>query len=399
MPWKGQSDLERILIIGGGATGAALAHDLTLRGFKIIVVEKGSLLSGTSGRHHGLLHSGARYALHDVETARECYAENQILRRLAPQAIEANDGLFVALTDQDMGHLDKFLDHCKAAGIPTRTLTASQAKTLEPGLNKDLKCAVQVPDATMDAWRLPMHFFATAHANGAQIRPFTHVEKLSISAGRVTGVTVKSLRSGNSRHLTADLVVNATGPWAGQITALAGLESPVQPGPGVMVSVTGRLNNMVINRLQPAGEGDILVPQRNLTVIGSTAWLATNPDQVELPRAHIQQLYASGAQLIPALGKSKIHATWCACRPLIQFKETGDPMRISRGFACIDHQEQDDLEGMISVVGGKATTLRAMAQESADLICKKSRRQIACTTDRTPLHPYRQLMQSPKDWI
>lgn len=84
--------MERILIIGGGGTGGALAHDLTLRGFDVTLVEKGSLLSGTSGRHHGLLHSGARYVFHDVETARECYAENQILRRLTPQAIESNMG-------------------------------------------------------------------------------------------------------------------------------------------------------------------------------------------------------------------------------------------------------------------------------------------------------------------
>ena len=94
--------MERILIIGGGCTGAALAHDLRLRGFEVTLVERGSLLSGTSGRHHGLLHSGARYALHDIETARECYVENQILRRLAPQAIEPNDGLFVALDDRDV---------------------------------------------------------------------------------------------------------------------------------------------------------------------------------------------------------------------------------------------------------------------------------------------------------
>lgn len=88
--------MDRILIIGGGC-GIALAHDLSLRGFAVTLVERGELTCGTTGRHHGLLHSGTRYAMNDADTAAECYAENQILRRIAPQAIEPNDGLFVAL--------------------------------------------------------------------------------------------------------------------------------------------------------------------------------------------------------------------------------------------------------------------------------------------------------------
>lgn len=249
--------MERILIIGGGGTGGALAHDLVLRGYDVTLVEKGSLLSGTSGRHHGLLHSGARYALHDVKTARECYRENQILRKLAPQAIEPNDGLFVALNDADMDYQGPFLKRCKAAGIPTRVLNATRALQLEPALHPGLKGAVQVPDASMDAWRLPLHFFATARANGAAVFPFCQVEGFRKSSRVVTGAWVLDLRSGRRRTLSADIIVNAAGPWAGKVAALAGLDVPVRPGPGVMVSLADRYCNMVINRLHPAGEGDI----------------------------------------------------------------------------------------------------------------------------------------------
>jgi glycerol-3-phosphate dehydrogenase len=117
--------------------------------------------------------------LHDLETARECFAENQTLRRLAPQAIEANDGLFVALNDRDMDLHDTFVARCNEAGIPIRSLTAKQARTLEPGLAEDIKAAVQVPDASVDAWRLPLHFFATAYANGATILPYIRVDDLT----------------------------------------------------------------------------------------------------------------------------------------------------------------------------------------------------------------------------
>ncbi len=391
--------MERILIIGGGGTGGALAHDLTLRGFTVTLVEKGSLLSGTSGRHHGLLHSGARYVLHDLETARECYAENQILRRLAPQAIEPNDGLFVALDDADMGYQKQFVHRCRLAGIPTRVLSASRAMALEPALNPMLKGAVQVPDATMDAWRLPLHFFATAQANGARILLFHNVEDLIIKAGHVTGATVKDLRSAKSTTFSADLVINAAGPWASQIAALADLETLVRPGPGVMVAISGRKVHMVINRLHPAGEGDILVPQRNQTILGTTAWLAEDPDQVGLPLDHVDRLRHLAARLLPGINREPVHAAWSASRPLIQNHGDQDPMRISRGFACIDHKHRDGLEGLVSAVGGKATTLRAMAQETSDLICVKTGRSIACKTDSTPLLPYRRFLQSCGQWI
>lgn len=392
--------MEHILIIGGGGTGAALAHDLCLRGFKTMLVEQGSLLSGTSGRHHGLLHSGARYALHDVETARECYEENQILRRLAPQAIEPNDGLFVALNDKDKSYEKRLVEQCEAAGIPTRTLTAAQALALEPALFPDLKSAVQVPDATMDAWRLPLHFFATSKANGAAIQPFHRVENLLRHNGQITGAGLTDLRTGETRTCHADLVINAAGPWAGQVAALADLNVPVRPGPGVMVSVPGRLCHMVINRLQPAGEGDIIVPQRNLTVVGTTAWLADDPDRVQLPPDHADKLIGMGSRMMPVLATSKVHAVWSASRPLLIHDGDQDPMRISRGFTCIDHLERDGVEGMISLVGGKATTIRAMAEEAVDLICRKTGRDIACTTAATPLLPYRHMMQTKKDeWI
>src|SRR5512141_2728853 len=119
------ADRAHILIVGGGV-GGALAHDLTQRGFRVTLLERGELLSGASGRHHGLLHSGARYVLHDPEAAAECRAENAVLRRIAPQAIEANGGLFVAVDDEDLSHRAAFFDGCRAAGIPVEPLAAAQ---------------------------------------------------------------------------------------------------------------------------------------------------------------------------------------------------------------------------------------------------------------------------------
>ena len=386
--------MEHILIIGGGI-GGAIAHDLTQRGYSVTLFEKGELLSGSTGRHHGLLHSGARYALHDVETARECFLENQILRRIAPQGLEQNDGLFVAIEDEDMAYRERFLERCRTAGIPVKELSPARALLMEPALNPRLKAAVQVPDATMDAWRLGLHFFASALNAGARIFPFHEVMAINCTGRKAHEVVVHDHTTHKTHRIQGDIIVNAAGPWAGKIAAKLDLSLPVTPGPGVMVSVKKRLTHMVINRLHPAGEGDILVPQRNLSILGTTVWLADDPDQVNLPPEHVQQIIENGTLLVPLVAEVPLHAAWCASRPLVEaFDDKTDPMKSSRSFICLDHARQDGIEGLISIVGGKATTMRAMAEHVADMVNAKTGRDIPCRTHHTPLAHYRQFCRS-----
>ena len=126
-----------ILIVGGGGTGGALAHDLALRGLRVTLVERGELTSGTTGRHHGLLHSGGRYAVNDRESAVECIEENMILRRICPGSFECNDGLFVAVEDEDLEYLEPLrgglrgLRHPRAAADARRG-TARSSRTSTP---------------------------------------------------------------------------------------------------------------------------------------------------------------------------------------------------------------------------------------------------------------------------
>jgi len=384
--------MEKIVVIGGGI-GGAIAHDLALRGFSVVVLEKGELCCGSTGRHHGLLHSGARYALHDVATAAECMTENRILRAIAPQAVEQNDGLFVALDDADMVHYRQFIINCEDAGIPCRELITVDARSMEPELSPTIKAAVQVPDATMDAWRLAMHFFASARANGADIRPFSEVVGLLANNGAITGVEVRDHR----RHATyvekADMVVNATGPWAGKIAALLDIHLPMKPSPGVMVSMQPRLTGMVINRLHPAGEGDIVVPQRNQSILGTSAWIADDPDAVRTPADHVRQMVDLCAQMLPQLAQLPVVAAWSASRPLLVSATEEDPTKISRASQVIDHALADGVEGLLSVVGGKATTMRAMAQKVVDRVCAIAGREIPCATGHTVLKHYRRFFR------
>lgn len=379
-----------VVVIGGGGTGAAIIHDLMLRGFSATLVERGELTSGTTGRHHGQLHSGARYAVGDREIARECMEEVRILQKIAPEALEMNYGLFVALTDEDVAFAPRFIEACEESTIPTREIPVDQALRMEPNLNPAIRRAVQVPDGTIDAWRLPLHFFATAKANGADIRTFTEVVEILSSGGTVTGVRVRELASGREYDIAADMVVSAAGAWAAKVASLGGVDIPVTPGPGTMVAVKKRLNNMVISHLHEAGDGDIIVPQRGLSIIGSTQWQTDDPDTVEVPKADIDYLMERAADLMPVFAETPFHAAWSASRPLAgASSNVEDGRKLSRDFIAIDHGQSDGLSGFVSVIGGKATVLRAMGEKTVDLICELFGVQEECSTADTPLLPHR----------
>ncbi len=377
-------------MIGGGGTGAALAYDLALRGLSVTLVEKGELTSGTTGRHHGQLHSGARYALGDRTIARECYEETLILRRIVPEAIEYNGGLFVALDEEEAELAPTFVEACRESGIPAREIEPRRACELEPAINPAIRRAVWVPDGSFDAFRVPLAFFAAARRLGAEIRPWVEVVGFERSNGRIVAAHLIDRLSQTAREerLEADFFVSATGAWAGKVGALAGVDVPITPAPGAMLAVRGRLTDRVLSRLRRASDGDILVPQRGLSIIGSTERLADNPDAVLPTEAEAEFLKRAGAELAPTFAKAEVHAVWAAARPLAG-RASGEGRSISRDFAVIDHSSRDGLSGFATVIGGKATVLRAMAEKSADLVCRLLGVEASCDTARYALPSWR----------
>jgi glycerol-3-phosphate dehydrogenase len=252
-----------------------------------------------------------------------------------------------------------------------------------------LKAAVWVPDATMDAMRLPLRFFASARRNGADLHPFTEVTGLLRHGALVTGVAVHDHLSGRDAEVQADLVVNATGPWCERLAGMAGADVPVRPSPGVLLALRGRLCNLVVNRLHPAGDGDIVLPQRALSVVGTSAWVVTDPDDLDVPEEHVQAMYREGARLVPAVATADFRAAWSAARPLVGAAGgTASGRQLSRTFKCFDHAVTDGVEGFVTITGGKATTLRAMAEAAADVVCAKLGVQASCRTRETVLEPH-----------
>ncbi len=245
-----------VIIIGGGATGAGIARDCARRGLRCILLERHDIATGATGRNHGLLHSGARYAVTDGESARECIEENRILKRIAHHCIERTDGLFITLPQDSLDYQQQFIAACRQADIDAEAIDPQLALRLEPAANPALIGAVRVPDGTVDPFRLTAANMLDAREHGAQILTYHQVVGLLRSGDRVTGVRVYDHQNQRRYELHASVVVNAAGIWGQQIAEYADLRIRMFPAKGALLILGHRINNMVINRCRkPAGGG------------------------------------------------------------------------------------------------------------------------------------------------
>ena len=127
-----------VIIIGGGATGAGIARDCALRGINCILLERRDIATGATGRNHGLLHSGARYAVNDQESAEECIKENKILRNIARHCVDETEGLFITLPEDSLDYQKTFIESCTKSGIEAVAIDPKLAQIMEPSVNPDL---------------------------------------------------------------------------------------------------------------------------------------------------------------------------------------------------------------------------------------------------------------------
>ena len=152
-----------VLVIGGGATGAGVAWDAALRGLDVVLADRLDLCEGTSGRFHGLLHSGGRYAVKDPRAAEECIVENRVLRRIVPDCIEDTGGLFVTTPYDPPEYADQFAEGCRATDVDCEEIEPREALEQEPRLNPGISRAFRVPDAGIDAWKTVWALARGAH--------------------------------------------------------------------------------------------------------------------------------------------------------------------------------------------------------------------------------------------
>lgn len=386
-----------VIIIGGGATGAGTARDCALRGLRVLLVERFDFATGATGRNHGLLHSGARYAVTDKESATECIKENMILRKIARHCVEENDGLFITLPEDDLAYQSTFVKSCQEAGINAEIIDPDLAKRMEPSVNPSIIGAVKVPDGSVDPFRLTLANVLDARAHGAQILPYHEVLSLIKEQGRVIGVCVYDRKTKEQKTYYARLVINAGGIWGHGIAEMAGVRVNMFPAKGSLLIFGHRVNNIVLNRCRKPANADILVPGDTICLIGTTSSrvgfdevddMRVTPDEVDL-------LLREGEKLAPSLAATRILRAYAGVRPLVASDDDPTGRNISRGIVLLDHEVRDGVPGFVTITGGKLMTYRLMAEWATDLACKKLGVDKACVTKDEPLPGSRSEQNEP----
>ena len=394
-----------IVVVGGGATGVGVARDAAMRGLKTVLLERADLGQGTSGRFHGLLHSGGRYVVSDPESATECAQENRVVGRIHAHAIERTGGLFVVTPEDDLEFSERFLKGARETGVPAEEISLGEALRQEPRLNPGIKRAFAVQDASVDGWQMIWGAARSAREYGATVLTYHKVTDIvteTISEGnaqaptgvaanapaaqrRVVAVKAHGLKTGDDLTIHCRFVVNAAGAWAGHLAEMAGIESvEIVAGRGIMIAMNHRMVNHVVNRCVYPADGDIIVPDHTVAIIGTTDQRAEDPDHLEIPRREVQQMLDAGEHMVPGFRQLRAVHAWAGARPLIRDKRVSDAdtRHMSRGMSVLDHGEMDGLAGMVTVAGGKLTTYRLMAKKTVDVVCEQLGHQAVCTTDQ-----------------
>ncbi|MCJ7569245.1 MAG: anaerobic glycerol-3-phosphate dehydrogenase subunit GlpA [Anaerolineales bacterium] len=388
----------QVLVIGGGATGLGIAWDAALRGLKVVLIEQSDIAQGTSGRHHGLLHSGGRYVLSDPVSARDCASENKILKQIAAHTIEDTGGLFVATPADPVDYPDRWLSACSQLNVPAEEISLSSMLVREPLLNPRISRSFLVQDASIDSFDLAHALVKGIREHGGVVLLRHRLESLIRHQDRLVEAKIRNVSNGKSQRLSASIFINAAGPWAKTIAAMAGIEMPLALGKGTLVAMSHRLVNTVVNRCKPPSDGDIIVPVGTVSILGTTDVPVKEPTSLDIEPWEVDLLLAEGDLLLPGLRDSRPLRTWAGIRPLYQPSENGNSQTraLLRAHVVLDHEGTDGLQGFISVIGGKLTTYRLMAEETVDRICNKLEIEQKCSTASTPLlHESRQSYSLP----
>lgn len=377
------SSRPRVAVVGGGATGCGVARDLTMRGFEVTLIEFGDLGSGTSSRFHGMLQSGARYAVSDTTYAAECMRERLTIAEIAPEAVEQTGGLFVSLPEDPPDFAERFLAGCAGADIPVAELDPKVVMAEEPAISREVVRAFSVPDATVQSWRLVNLLADDVVRRGGTVLTRHQVTGFDIDGGRVTAVHVASGVEGQ-RRIEVDAVVNAAGPWSARVADMAGAGVDLQLTKGSILVLAHRVVRRAVNRCRPATSHDIIVPTGTVSLFGTTSEVVDDPDTTRVRPSEIQELLDGAEALVPAVRELRMLRAWAGVRPLVKPQSWPEDRPLPRRHAVIDHAEAG-VEGFITVCGGSLTTHRSMAEDVSNHLCRRFGINQPCRTSDTPL--------------
>ncbi|MBI4341764.1 MAG: glycerol-3-phosphate dehydrogenase/oxidase [Candidatus Omnitrophica bacterium] len=392
-----------VLIIGGGIVGAGIARDAAMRGLKAALVEQGDFGSGTSSKTSKLIHGGLRY----LEQGRlrlvfESLRERAILRRIAAGSVHPRSLLLpvyegdarpawkihAGLWLYDLLAVGRNLPACAdgAAGRRThRWLSARRALALEPSLRVDgLRAAGLYADCQMDDARVCLANVLQAAGFGAVVGNYLRVRTLLSADGQVCGALVEDVLTGRMVEIHARVVVNATGPWADDLRRLSDPDAPrrLAPTKGIHLILPRLAQEALFVQSRADGRMLFILPWDGYSLVGTTeSSVHESPEALRPEPDEVGYLLAEVNRVLPGshAADRDVIAAFAGARPLLA--HAGSAATASR-----EHRIEIDRRGLVSVMGGKFTTYRLMAEQTVDLLVRRHRwKEERCLTDQVSL--------------
>jgi len=397
-----KTDLYDILIVGGGITGAGIARDAAMRGYKVALIDKGDFASGTSSKSSKLVHGGVRYLeLFEFGLVFEASRERRTLSQIAPHLVRPLPFLFPVYRDArwpgwmiDIGlwmydGLALFRNFKRHEMFSNQEIVR-RMKGIDVG---NINGGAHYYDGQVDDARLTLETIRTAHRHGAVIANYVQVDALLKADGRVTGVQTHDTLRGEKVEIHARVVVNATGPWTDTLLQLDDPHAPcrMRPTKGVHILVAREKiggDSAVAFPAHSDGRLMFVIPWGQFSIIGTTDTdYEGDYDKVYADAADVDYVIAAAQHAFPGapLQKSDVISTYAGLRPLVS-QQGKSATKTSR-----EHEIWTTASGLVTIAGGKLTTYRSMAEELVNLVANQLRREFdilpkeRCLTAKTPL--------------
>jgi len=402
-----------LLVIGGGIHGALAAWDATLRGLSVALIERGDFGSATSQNSLKIIHGGLRY-LQDgnLSRIRTMARERTTWMKIAPHLVHpltclmptrrkisrSRLALGGALVLNDLLSFDRnrFADPQKY--LPAgKVISKQELSRLLPGYDLDRSTGAAVwHDAQIhNSERLLLEFILSAVEQGAEAANYVEATGFLKKESHIDGVRARDVLTGESFDIRAKIVVNCAGAWIEELLEQADTSSEYSTSIAMNVivdQVWSRLAAGLPSRPEEGGRSQILffVPWRNKTMIGTwhLPW-KHSPDQFNMTEAVVAKFIAEINTAHPALNLSMDmvhHVTW-GFLPVNRKDAHAIPVKLTRDGVVVDHQRKDGISGLVSVLGVKYTTARAVAEQAIDMAVEKlSLKTAKCQTQTRPVH-------------
>ena len=387
-----------LIVIGGGIIGAGIARDAALRGLKTLLVEKDDFSYGTTSRSSRLVHGGLRY-LRQLwfGLVRQDLKEREILLNIAPHLVHRLPFIIPLLKSKPFYRLSlplgMYMYGLLSIGerVPSwKHLSRQETLQLDPcfaEVNGLLGSYVYYDCQAEFMERLCLENVISANENGACTINHAMVTRILTRGNVVCGVEMKDTLTGNLYEVNGRIVLNAAGPWADCVLNLLNIKPAIQlrKTKGIHLLTHRISDNALVLFAKSDGRLFFVIPWEDCSLIGTTDTdYAGDLDSVFANEADVNYLLTELQHYFPSFNYKDIYYTIAGLRPLAASNHKSES-KISRAHMVVDHDKKNGLEGFVSVLGGKITAYRAVAEEAVDIVCRKIGRKTRCRTSEIPL--------------